>query len=413
MMIRLKEGFYLRDEKKPLEGIVVLEAAMLLAGPFTAALLAEFGAEVIKVEKPGMGDPLRNMVTMDDGEPLWFASMGRNKKSVGLDLNTIEGQELFKDLCREADLVIEAFRPGTFEEKWGLDYKVLSSLNPGIILMHISGFGQTGPYGKRAGFGRTCQAFAGLTYLTGFPDRPPITTPYPLGDYSAGFLGAYAAMLALYHRDQNNGQGQEIDLSIYEAIFRQLEFLAPEYHQKGIVRERKEPWSANTGPTGVWRSKDDKWVAITVTTDKVYKRMCKAIEKPELVEDQRFINQKVRKVHEKELSSILGQWVLKYGGEEAAEILNKYDVPTSLCMSVEDIFKDPHYAIRDMIPEIPHPTLGTLKVPGVVPKLSRTPGEINSLGPRLGQDTREVLERFHIGEDRIEELAKKGIILCE
>ena len=398
------------EQDLPLKGIVVLEASMILAGPFIGTQLAEFGAEVIKIEKPGVGDPLRNMGTMDDGEPLWFASTGRNKKSVALDLNLPEGQEIFKEMTKGADVVTESFRPGTFD-KWGLDYQALSAINPRLIMVRISGYGQTGPYRHRAGFGRTCQAFAGLTNLTGFPDRPPISTPYPSGDYSTALIGAFATMTALYYRDARNGLGQEIDLAIYESVFRQLEFLVPEYHKKGVVRQRKEPRSSMTGPTGVWQSRDKKWVAITITTNKVFKRMCRVIGRPELAEDERYNDQRKRKIHEIELTNILSDWVGTMDGDEVSKILNQNDVPTSVCMSIDEIFTDEHYKDRQMLSEIPHPRLGSLMVSGIVPKFSRTPGKIERLGPSLGEHTDEVLSRM-IGysEKELEILRKKKII---
>lgn len=399
-----------RKQRRPLDGVRVIEASMIVAGPFCGSVLAEFGAEVIKIENPGDGDPLRNMVTTKEGDPLWFASTGRNKKSVTLALSKPDGARIFTDMVRNADVLLQGFRPGVFE-RWGIDVPGLMAEKPELIVLNVSGYGQTGPMREIAGFGRTCQAFAGLTGLTGFPDRPPVTAPYPLGDYAAGLFGVIGVMLALYERDAKQGGGQSVDVSLFESVFRQLEFLAPEYEKLGRVRERAEPFSAHSGPTGTWQARDGKWVAITCSTNAVFKRFAQAVARPELAEHPDFATQKKRKEQEYVLSDMIEAWLSTRDGKEAVEILNAHNVPTSLCMTIEDMAEDPQYRARQAIVAAPHPRFGTLNVNNVVPKLSRTPGRIDKLGPDLGENTDEVL-RGLLGYDseRLAELRNQGVI---
>ena len=398
------------DGRRPLDGVRVIEASMIVAGPFCGSVLAEFGAEVIKIENPGEGDPLRNMVTTKEGDPLWFASTGRNKKSVTLALGTPEGARIFTDLVRSADVLLQGFRPGVFE-RWGIDLEALMAEKPELIVLNVSGYGQTGPMREVAGFGRTCQAFAGLTGLTGFPDRPPVTAPYPLGDYAAGLFGTIGVMMALYERDAKKGRGQTVDVSLFESVFRQLEFLAPEREQLGRVRERAEPFSAHSGPTGTWQARDGKWVAITCSTNAVFKRFAQAVGKPDLAEHPDFATQKKRKEQEYVLSDLIAEWLSSKDGKEAVDVLNAHNVPTSLCMTIEDMVEDPQYQAREAIVAAPHPRFGSLSVNNVVPKLSRTPGRIDRLGPDLGEHTDAVLaDLLGYDDQRLQELRNQGVI---
>ncbi len=396
--------------RRPLDGVRVIEASMIVAGPFCGSVLAEFGAEVIKIENPGEGDPLRNMVTTKEGDPLWFASTGRNKKSVTLALGTPEGARIFADLVRSADVLLQGFRPGVFA-RWGIDLEALMAEKPELIVLNVSGYGQTGPMREIAGFGRTCQAFAGLTGLTGFPDRPPVTAPYPLGDYAAGLFGTIGVMMALYERDAKRGAGQAVDVSLFESVFRQLEFLAPEYEKLGRVRERAEPFSAHSGPTGTWQARDGKWVAITCSTNAVFKRFAQAVGKPELAEHPDFATQKKRKEQEFVLSDLIEGWLSTRDGKDAVDVLNAHNVPTSLCMAIDDMVEDPQYQAREAIVAAPHPRFGSLSVNNVVPKLSRTPGRIDRLGPDLGEHTETVLaDLLGYDDQRLQELRNQGVI---
>ena len=394
----------------PLQGIRVIDAAAVIAAPFGAALLGDFGAEVIKVEMPGSGDSSRGMGPFYQGQSLRWATFARNKKSITLDLRKEEGKNLFLKLVAKSDIIFENFRTGTFD-KWGLDYETLKKANPKIIVVRITGYGQTGPYAHLAGFGTPCTAFSGLTYITGYPDKPPVNPPISLADYLAGLYGAFAAMMCLHYRDINNGPGQEVDVSLYEGIVRMLEGHIADYHKNRVIRERRPTISGNASPSGTFKSKDGKWVVLVCSTDRTFEYFAKAIGRSGLLEDPRFNTNKARVQNNSLTEGIVIDWMNTHDYQEIKDICDKAGVPVSLVYSMADMFEDPQYKARETLVEVQHPTLGSLKIPGIVPKLSATPGEIKWLGPDLGAYNQEVYqELLDVKPAELEELKAKGII---
>jgi formyl-CoA transferase len=362
----------------------------MIAAPYGASLLADFGADVIKVEQPGSGDASRALLPQVEGVSVRWASLNRNKRCVTLDLRTDAGRDLFLRLVAESDLIIENFRPGTLD-RWGLDYETLKRANPHVIVVHISGYGQTGPYRELAGFGTPATAFSGVTYLMGHPDRPPVSPPFSLADYVAGMTGALAAMMALYHRDTNReDEGQEIDVSLYEPLFRMLEFLVAEYDINGTVRERTPFVSAGASPSGTYQTQDGHWVVLVTSTERTWQRLPAAIGRPELLDDQRFAANADRVRHNEILDAILVDWFAGLPYAEAKARLDAAGCPVSLVYSIRDIFNDPHYQERENVVVVHHPTLGSLKMPGVVPKFSRTPGAVAFAGPEHGEHNDQI-----------------------
>lgn len=395
----------------PLQGVRVLDIGTMIAAPYGASLLADFGAEVIKVEMPGDGDSSRALLPQVDKHSVRWATLGRNKKCVTLNLKSAAGRDLFLGLVRQSDLIIENFRPGTLD-RWGLDYETLKQANPGIILVHISGYGQTGPNRELAGFGTPATAFSGVTYLMGHPDRPPVSPPFSLADYVAGMMGAFAGVMALYYRDRNGGDaGQEIDVSLFEPLFRMLEFLIAEYDKLGIVRERTPFLSGGASPAGTYQTADGRWVVLVCSTQRTWERLPPAIGRPDLLDDPRFRTNRDRVQHNDELDPIIVEWFASLPYSEAKARLDEYGCPASLIYSIKDIFDDPHYQDREAIVEVRHPTMGTLKMPGIVPKFSRTPGRVAFAGPELGEHNHEVYgELLGLSEERLRELQQDGAI---
>lgn len=393
-----------------LKGVRVIDAAAVIAAPFGAALLGDFGAEVIKVEMPGAGDSSRGMGPFYKGQSLRWPTFSRNKKCITLDLRKEEGKNLFLKLVEKSDVIFENFRTGTFD-KWGLDYETLKRVNPNIIVVRITGYGQTGPYSHLAGFGTPCTAFSGLTYMTGYPDKPPVNPPISLADYLAGLYGALAAMICLYYRDANSGIGQEVDLSIYEGIFRMLEGHIADYDKTGTIKERRPSISGSASPSGTFKTKDGKWVVLVCSTDRTFEYFAHGIGRSDLLEDTRFNKNAARVKNNTLMEEIVTEWMSKHDYKEIKETLDKAGAPVSLVYSMEDIFEDPHYKARENLVEVEHPTFGTLKIPGVIPKLSATPGEIKWIGPNLGEHNLEVYqELLGVTSLEIDALKAKGII---
>ena len=394
----------------PLKGVRVIDAAAVIAAPFGTALLGDFGAEVIKVEMPGSGDSSRGMGPFYQGQSLRWATFGRNKKSITLDLRKEEGKNLFLKLVAKSDIIFENFRTGTFD-KWGLDYETLKKANRKIIVVRITGYGQTGPYAHLAGFGTPCTAFSGLTYITGYPDKPPVNPPISLADYLAGLYGAFAAMMCLYYRDVSNGPGQEVDMSLYEGIIRMLEGHIADYHKCGVIRERKPTISGNASPSGTFKSRDGKWVVLVCSTDRTFEYFAKAIGRSDLLEDARFNSNKARLQNNSLTEGIVIDWMNKHDYKEIKDICDKAGVPVSLVYSMADIFEDPHYQARENLVEVIHPTFGKLKMPGIVPKLSATPGEIKWIGPEMGAHNKEIYqELLDVTAGELEKLKADGIV---
>lgn len=379
----------------PLTGIRVLDLGQLIAAPLTAGLMADLGADVVKVERPGDGDPGRDMGPRKGDVPLWWKVNGRNKRSIALDLKVAEDAEIFRGLIEATDVLVENFAVGVMD-RLGLGYDVLKTWNKGLIHLSVSGFGQTGPRRSAKGFGRTAEAFSGMAYTTGFPDRPPIHLAYPVADCVSGLFGAYAVLAALHERDHNGtGEGQFIDLALYESVFRLMEFTAISYDQLGVITERQGTQSSYVAPVNTYRTKDDKWASFTGSTQSMVTRLFVAIGQPELIDDPRFMTNHLRMTNRDELDGLVGGWIADHTMDEVLEIFDRHEVAIAPVYSIEDIFKEPQYWEREAIVEVPDEDLGSARVQGVVPKFSRTPGEIRRLGPRLDQDRQSILQDWN------------------
>jgi len=396
----------------PLSGIRVIDAATFIAAPYAASICGEFGAEVIKVEHPLGGDPCRNFGTPTErGDTLAWLSEARNKKSVTLDLRTARGAELFKQLVVESDVLCENFRPGTLE-KWGLGWDVLHELNPRLVMLRISGYGQTGPYRDRPGFARIAHAVGGLAYLAGMPGETPVTPgSTTLADYLTGLYGVVGVLLALEYRDRS-GKGQYVDAALYESIFRLSDEMVPAYAMHGTVRERTGQHNLIACPLGNFRTKDDKWVAIACTTNKLFEALALAMDRPELATDARYGEHTKRLECRHEVNEIVSAWCGALTRDEVEAKCQAAGAPYSPLHNVADTFANRQFHARRNLIAVDDPVLGdTLVVPNVLPRLSETPGEINSLGPTLGQHTAEVLEDL-LGLDpaELEQLHRDRII---
>jgi len=398
----------MNDTRLPLEGIRVLELAQIVAGPFCGALMAEFGAEVIKVEMPGRGDDVRRMGPSEEDVGYWWAVENRNKQVMTLDLHHPKGQEIVRRLVPQVDVVTENFRPGTLE-RWHLGWEDLRQVNPRLIMARITAFGQTGPRRHGPGFAAIGSAFGGNWYLTGSADRPPArpTPVYP--DYLTGLFTAFGVLVALRHRDAT-GEGQWIDAALYESAFRIMEYTPSWYGRQGMVRERGGRQHVGW-PGGACQTKDGRWVAYTVPAQHLFERLCNMIGQPELPQDERYTTAKARAEHIPALLEHIDAWFGARTYEEAAQALEAAQVPYSLIMSMADIFAEPHYRARDMIIDVPEPTLGTLPQPGVVPKLSRTPGRVTHAGLPMGTDTDAVLRALlGLSEAELAALHQEGVV---
>jgi formyl-CoA transferase len=393
----------------PLAGLRVLDAATVYAGPFAAALLGDMGADVVKVEMPGVGDPLRGMEPFDGADSLTWAVSARNKRGVSLDLKSAEGQDIFCRLLATRDILIENFRPGTLG-RWGLGADRLREANPDLIIVRVSGFGQTGPYRERAGFGTPATAYSGYTYVSGYPDRPPVLPPISLTDYVTGMFAALGALGAVYHRDVQDGSAQEVDIALYESMFRMLEGVVTEYDRLARVRERSGNQLSASVPAGMFQAGDGTWLVLTTSTDRTFVRLADAMGRPELATDPRFATNRDRVERRDEVNLIVGEWFAQRSAKEIQDHLNSHGVPVSAVYSIADIFADPHYAARDMLVEVDHPKLGNLTVPGVVPKFSRTPGAVRRAGPTLGEHNQEVYAEIGLSADDLAALEERGVI---
>ena len=385
--------------KKPLEGIKVIELGQLIAGPFAGKMFAEFGAEVIKIEPPAAdgqpgGDPLRQWRKLYNGTSLWWYAQARNKKSVTINLRLAEGQEVVRKLARDADIVIENFRPGTME-KWGLGYARLAAENPGLIMLRLSGFGQTGPYRDQAGFGAIGESMGGLRYLTGYPDRPPVRSNLSIGDSLASLHGVIGAMMALHHRNMNggriSGKGQVVDVALYEAVFAMLESTLPEFDMYGVVRERSGSNLSGIVPSNTYLTRDGQHLVIAANGDSIFKRLCAAMGRDDLGGDPALADNAGRAKRADELDAVIGGWAAQHTAAALLGMLDEAQVPNGKIYSIADIASDPQYLAREMIRQFALEDGTPLKLPGIVPKLSDTPGDVDWVGPELGAHTEEVL----------------------
>ncbi len=395
----------------PLAGIRVIECGVLLAGPFCARLLADFGAEVIKIEPPGEGDPMRTTgQALEDGKSLWWPSIARNKKCISLNLRVPEGQELLRKLVAQADVLVENFRPGTLEG-WGLGYDVLRQLNPGLVFARVSGYGQTGPYRAKPGFAAVAEAFAGLRHLVGFPDRPPCRVGISLGDSLAGLFAALGTLMALYHRDVNGGQGQVVDTALYEAVFALLEGTLTEYDRTGFIRTRTGTLLPGFAPSNLYPCRGGQWIVIAANTDGLFRRLCTLMGRDELASDPRFATQVIRVQNREAIDEIIAAWTTD---QELAVLLSRLEaatIPAGPVYSIADIVQDPHFQARDMLLTLHDRLLGAIRMPGIVPKLSDTPGEARFVGPGLGEHNQEVYGNLlGLSAGEIASLAGRGVI---
>jgi crotonobetainyl-CoA:carnitine CoA-transferase CaiB-like acyl-CoA transferase len=399
-----------RSGNKPLEGVRVIDAGNMVAAPFATVLLADFGADVIKIEHPKYGDGQRKLEPILNGIPLWWKSVSRNKRCITLDLGKPEGGEIFKQLIKGKDVIVENYRPGTFE-RWGLGYDVIRAIDVRLILLRISGFGQTGPYNNRAGFGRVAEAMSGLTNLIGEPDGPPMSPGYPLGDLIAGIFGALSIMMALYHRDLRGGEGQVIDLALYEAVFRFLDFDPIQYDQMQTVHTRTGNRVAYVAPSSMFKTKDGKYLTLAASTQNVWLRLAEAIGRKELTTDPKFIDNPARVENSVEINGIVGEWIERHTRQEVIEQFDKFGVAYSAVFDMEDAFRDVQYRAREAMVRVPDADLGEAIVQNVVPKFSRTPGSVDFLGPKMGEHNEEIYcGELGLSEERLEELRAAGII---
>jgi formyl-CoA transferase len=393
----------------PLVGVKVVELGQLIAGPFAGKTLADFGAEVVKIEPPGEGDPLRKWRYLHNGTSVWWQVQSRNKQSVALDLRQPAGQEIARRLIREADVVIENFRPGTLEG-WGLGWDELSKINPGLIMLRISGYGQTGPYRDRPGFGVIGEAMGGLRYITGEPGRVPVRVGVSIGDSLASLHGVIGVLLALYHRKVNGGTGQYIDIALYEAVFNMLESTLPEYDAFGVIRERTGSALPGIAPTNAYPCKDAQYVLVAGNGDSIFKWLMEAIGRADLAADPELAHNDGRVRRVEEIDRAIGTWTAARRIDEVLDAMTRAKVPAGRIYSAKDIAEDPHYAARGMIAEIEARDGLKVKVPGVVPKLSGTPGAIRITAPRLGEDTEAVLQSLGYSAEQIVALRAGNVI---
>ncbi|MFZ2853065.1 MAG: CaiB/BaiF CoA-transferase family protein [Rhodocyclaceae bacterium] len=375
---------------KPLHGLKVVELGTLIAGPFAARIMAEFGAEVIKIESPDGGDPLRKWRKLYEGTSLWWYVQSRNKKSVTVNLKHPAGREIVLKLVAEADIVIENFRPGVLE-KLGLGWDELSAVNPGLVMLRLSGFGQSGPLAAQPGFGAIGESMGGLRYVTGFADRPPVKTGISIGDSIAALWGVIGTLMALRHKEQQGGKGQVVDVALYEAVFAMMESLVPEFDVFGFVRERTGNIMPGITPSNTHTTRDGKHVAIGANGDAIFKRLLQAIGRDDLAGDAQLADNAGRDARRDEIYALIDAWVGAQDEAAVLEILAAAGVPASRVFSVADMFADPQFLARQMIESATLPDGKPFKLPGIVPKLSATPGSTEWIGPTLGQHTDEVL----------------------
>lgn len=393
----------------PLTGLRVIELGQLIAGPFASKILAEFGADVIKVEPPSGGDPLRGWRLIHEGTSVWWAAHARNKRSLTLDLRTPEGQVIIRQLASDADILIENFRPGAME-KWGLGFKDLHAINPKLIMLRVSGYGQSGPYRDRPGFGVIGEAMGGLRYLSGEPGRPPVRVGVSIGDTLSGLHGVIGVMMALRHREQQGGLGQEVDVALYESVFNMMESLLPEYSKFGAVRQPSGASMPGIVPTNAYLCKDGRYALIAGNGDSIYKRLMESIGRPELANDPELANNVGRAANVERIDQAISDFTCQHDLDSVLELMNKAGVPAGKSYDAADIANDPHYQARDMILEAKLPDGSSVAVPGIVPKLSATPGQITREAPTLGQHTGEILDALGIDSTKQADWKSRGII---
>jgi crotonobetainyl-CoA:carnitine CoA-transferase CaiB-like acyl-CoA transferase len=399
------------ERSGPLASLRVLDAGNLVAGPMAACLLGDLGADVIKLEHPVLSDPLREWGPQKDGVSLWWKVINRNKRLVTLNLSTGDGQRLAGELVRWADVVIENFRPGTFE-RWNLGYERLSEINPGVILVRLSGYGQTGPYARRPGYGTIAEAMSGIVSFTGFPDRPPTLPGFPMADTTAAVFAAMAALAADRHRrESGRNEGQEIDVSLYESLFRLVDSQVIGYDQVGLIKQRSGNRMEEDAPRNAYRTSDDRWIAISASSNRTWSRLAEAIGRPELGDDERFNTGPKRVANVDPLDEILEAWFASLTADESMRKLEEHDVVAGPVLDITEIFEHPQYGARENIIDVEDPTFGTVKMQGVVPKFSATPGAVRFPGLDPGAHSHEVFrDVLGLDDDEIRRLEAEQVI---
>ena len=392
-----------------LSGIKVLELGQLIAGPFASKTMADFGAEIIKVESPGEGDPLRKWRMLHNGTSVWWQAQSRNKQSICLDLRSKKGQEIARNLAIDADVVIENFRPGTLE-KWGLGWEALHQANPRLIMLRISGYGQDGPRRDEPGFAAIGEAMAGLRYITGHPGEVPVRAGVSLGDTIAGLHGALGVLLALYERDARDGEGQMIDVALYESVFNLTESLIPEYSVFGAIRQPAGGALPGIAPSNAYCCKDDQFVLIAGNGDSIFKRLMGLIGRNDLKDDPTLEHNDGRAKRAQEIDAAINAWTAQFNLEEVTRQLTTSQVPSGKIYTAKDIAEDPHYQARGVIETIENEDGLQVKVPGIIPKLSRNPGAIHSRAPTLGEHTQSVMKAAGLTDEQIAILKKAGVL---
>jgi formyl-CoA transferase len=394
------------SEAGALAGVRVIELGQLIAGPFCGQLLGDLGAEVIKVEPPGVGDAMRDW---GRGIAVWWSVIARNKKSITLDLRQPKGQALLKALVGKSDVLIENFRPGTLE-KWGLGYDTLSAINPGLVMVRVSGFGQTGPYAQRAGYGSVGEAMGGIRYIAGDHDRPPVRVGLSIGDSLAATFACLGALAAL-HRRHSTGRGQVVDSAIYEAVLAMMESTVPEFSEAGLIRERSGAILPKTAPSNVYPSLDGELIVMGANQDSVFRRLCEAMGRAELADDPLYSDHVARGEHQAELDALIAEWTSTLEATPLLELLEEYAVPAGRIFRAPDMLADPHFAARRAIVDVPHPVFRNLKMQNVVPRLSETPGAIRWPGPELGAHNDEIYRGLlELSDEQLKGLAADGVV---
>ena len=394
----------------PLSDLRLVEMGTLLAGPFCGPLMGDFGAEVIKIEPPGKGDPMREWgQEKAHGMSLWWPVIARNKKSVTLNLREQEGQEIAREIISKADFLLENFRPGTMQ-RWNLSYEELKKINPGLIMIRVSGYGQTGPYSKRAGFGAVGEAMGGLRYVCGDPSSPPSRMGISIGDSLAATFACIGALSALHHRERT-GEGQVVDSAIYEAVLNMMESLITEYDKGGYIRERQGSILPNVAPSNVYPTKDGKMILIAANQDTVFGRLAEAMGRPELAEEERYKTHSARGANQVELDELVTEWTKTINAQELEDMMEEYGIPSGKIYRAPEMLEDAHFIAREAIIKTQHPKFGELLMQNVAPKLSATPGGVRSPGPDLGQHNTDIYQGLlNYDAERMEALRSRGII---
>lgn len=393
----------------PLSGLRVIELGQLIAGPFASKMLGEFGADVIKIEPPETGDPLRAWRMLHEGTSVWWAAHARNKRSITLNLREPEGQDVIRQLAKDADIVIENFRPGALE-KWGIGFKDLHAINPKLIMLRVSGYGQTGPYKDRPGFGVIGEAMGGLRYLTGEAGRPPVRTGVSIGDTLSGLHGVIGILLALRHREQQGGVGQEVDVALYESVFNMLESVLPEYSKFGAIRQPSGASMPGIAPTNAYLCKDGKYALIAGNGDSIYKRLMQMIAREDLANDPKLARNAGRAEHADLIDAAISAYTAQHSLDDVLATMNAAGVPAGKSYDAADIANDPHYQAREMILNATLADGSVVQVPGIVPKLSKTPGQITRSAPELGQHTTDILKSLGISASQQADWKARGVI---